>query len=194
LGFKKGPNIKEMMQLITSARWGEPRMGPFVARSAGEVFETQVYDHLIKTEPEEVYRMYLMAINIWFAYNSLRASSAPLYYEELKGYVDMVLFAAIWPLINSAQGSRTPLKLTEILQSNVDERTKNTKLWERLVRVTIKHAHEHFQKTAKQYRKEQRKNLTVANYFKNTGNSQALYNTMPPKGAINVMKAILREG
>jgi hypothetical protein len=192
-GFKKGPSIKRLMQLITSARWGKDRMGPFVARTAGDVFESATYDSLIQTEPEEAFRIYLLSEISNYIYNRiLRRKQTPQYFKELDGYVNLALFATLSRLIELSGPKFKRSELSRVLEVNQADEDKNLKLWDDLVFASIKHIHNQYLRAAKKHRAEQKNPLTIPNYFKNSGNSKALLASMPPPGTLNTMKKILR--
>lgn len=192
-GFSQGSNIRELTQLITSYNWDEPRMGPFVARTAGDVFEQVVYDTIKKTNMEEAYQIYLLSEIVFDVYRILRKKNTPKYFNELKGYVDQVLYGIVADVFKRVNTGKSRLIFTSLLENNQYEKDRHELLWEKLITLSIKHVYDQYKKFAKHYLKQEGKTLPIANYFKNSGNTKAFYDTLPPRNALNFAKAIIRE-
>jgi hypothetical protein len=161
VGIQRGPNIKQLTQLIASYHWNQKHLGPVPAkRGSGELFEEKPYEIIRNTSPELVYQIYLLSDVLDAHLRELSVSKR--YIEELATYLRLALFS-IW--VKALQGSGTKFGSAEMTASLESGAYPGHK-WRIFCKSGIDLIRALYKSEAKRYRLKEGRDLTLANFSK----------------------------
>lgn len=168
VGTKWGCNIKWLTQLISSFYWKKPRLGPAVAKSAGDLFEGELYETIRQTSPELAFQIFLIDSNLWECHHALGKDKA--YIRNLKTYAYFALCALVFRSFDKVGAKWGDSAFTSTLECQwQDWYPEYYKMWRNLTKCCIDHIMEAFSKESRRYARKEGEDLTYANYFKNQG-------------------------
>ena len=161
VGIHRGPQIKELMQLIASYHWDKKYLGPVAAKGGrGGLFEEKPYEAIRKTPPELVYQIYLLSEAIDRSLKELAASKR--YVEELATYLRLALFSIC---VKALQASGAEFGQTELTATLENGSMPEYRL-RRFCKSGIDIIRAAYKAEGKRYRQKMGKELTLANFSK----------------------------
>jgi hypothetical protein len=162
LGIKKGPELKQLTQLLASFYWNHKLLGPVAAKSElGKLFDGRPYDQIKETPPELAYQLFLLSSIIEKATTELARHKR--YVANLAGHMRFALFAFVVKALQGAKVALNSQEFTKTLEAEIEGVTVE---WYHFTEQAIRHIHVSYGADAKRYKKSQKQVLTLANYFK----------------------------
>jgi hypothetical protein len=159
VGIHRGPDIKQLMQLIASYHWDNKHLGPVAAKGGrGGLFEEKPYENIRDTPPELVYQIYLLSEII--DHNLKELSASKRYVDELATYLRLALFSISVKALQSCGAEFGEPELTASLANWAVPGYR----WRRFCKSGIDIIRTTYRDEAKRYRKKMGKNLTLANF------------------------------
>lgn len=163
IGIKLGPDIKWMMQLISSYYFDKSDLGPADAQGRLNVlFDEKPYAIIRNTSPEVVYRIFLLGE--FYHYYMRQLSNQKKYIGDVSGYLKFTLFSILCKLITKIDKDAFKKSEFETLLENklLITESYDSKLIKALIDCIIGE----YKKYEKLSNKENIR-LTPANFFKN---------------------------
>lgn len=161
VGIRRGPNIKQLTQLIASYHWNKKYLGPAAARrGVGALFEDKPYDVIRETAPELGYQIYLLGEIMDDCVGELSASKR--YVEELTTYLRLALFSISVRGLQGCGAKFGETQLTATLENGATPRRK----WGAFCKSGVDVLRGVYKIEAKRYRRKAGKELTLANFSK----------------------------
>ena len=162
VGIVRGPDIKQLTQLIASYHWDSKLLGPVAARrELGQFFDGGEYDKIKSTSPELAYQLYLLETIQGKCVRDLAGSRQ--YIANLARYMTLALFAMT---VRSLQAANAPWGHSGFTKVLEDELGAPTNLWTRFTKQVIDQIHADLKKDAMRYRRMAGSTLSFVNYFK----------------------------
>jgi len=192
VSINKGTDIKTLTQYIVSFYWNKPRLGPANAkRSAGELFEGDVYEQVQKTPAEVAYHIFQVSDNIRISLNDLTSYK---YIKSLRPHINLALFSLIVRTFQEIGVKWGSPEFTELLDNHVEYwGGKRFNLWRSMTKKAIDHIYSAYQSEIKRAKKNGEDVPTLVNYFKNQSSILALLKKTLPvdlkKAARNVIES-----
>lgn len=168
VGTEWGCNIKWLTQLIASFYWKRARLGPVVAKKAGDLFEGELYETIRHTPPELAFQIFLIDSDLWECHRDL--GKEKVYIRNLKTYAYFALCALVFRSFDEAGAKWTDSAFTSALELQWEDwYPKYYKMWRNLTKGCIDYIIEALRKESRRYARKEGEDLTYANYFKNQG-------------------------
>lgn len=168
VGIERGPGIKRLTQLIASFYWNSKKLGPAIAKSSlGELFEGEAYDLIHHISPELAYQTWLVGWNLDTCYWQLAKSKK--YIANLRGHIDLTLFALIQKVLRSAGARWGNPEFTQLLEQQWDSDkwwTGQFVRWRQLTKACVDYIRAYYDKENARFLKTEGYRLAYANYFK----------------------------
>lgn len=185
LGIKRGPDIKELTQLMGSFYWDQKLLGPVaVKRELGQLFDGKQYEHIKTTPPEIAYQLYLLNTVLQDCVNDLSAEKQ--YIANLSTHMRFTLLAVV---VRTLQIVGAKWGMPEWTKSLLGEIEQPTYRWLRFTRHAVLIVHQTYKIDAKTYKRVHHKVLPFNNYFK----SQTHIGKLLSKPLPSVLKSAARE-
>ena len=161
VGVFRGPEIKEMAQLIASFNWNNKLLGPARAYSkAAELFVGKPYEALTKTNAVLAYQLHFLDKIILDCRKRVAKESKKL--GALKKKPRFALFSM---LTRTLQSLDFPWKSTEA-SSYLESLCRHSRPWDRLIRILMQRIRSEYEAAVERYLREQDVELSVGNFFK----------------------------
>lgn len=161
VGIRRGPNIKQLTQLIASYHWQKKYLGPAAARrGVGALFEDTPYGLIRETAPELAYQIYLLGEIIDDCVREL--SESKRYVETLTTYLRLALFSICARGLQGCGVKFGDTRLTGLLENGATPRGK----WRGFCKSGVDLLRAVYGSEAKRYRRKAGKELTLANFSK----------------------------
>jgi hypothetical protein len=190
-GIKKGPNIKEMTQLIASFHYKIKDLGPANAKQGvSHLFEQKSYEVIKKTAIEKIYQIYLLDNLISDGFNSLLKTQK---YRNYKGHIRFALFSIIVMLSDKCGWRWGNPQLTNALEYYTKKpKHKEVNALMRMVKSSIGYIHSSFKKCKSLYKRKSKRDLTLNNYFKTKNYIDELFSKRLPYKMISEAKKLTK--
>ncbi len=162
LGFKRGPNIRRMAQLIASYYWDNKKLGPAIAKlSVSKLFESPAYDNIIKAPIDLCYKIYLLSRLYDELWNNI-------FTKKFSKKIGVHFYFAVYSLIVKTLGQHDILDNSNLYKYIEDEKKRKTNLWEGLIRSSAEYIYRIYKMEDRKYKKREKTGLTLNNFFKSS--------------------------
>ena len=161
VGIRRGPNLKQLTQLVASYHWDKKYLGPAAARrGVGALFEEQPYSGIRKTTPELSYQIYLLGEILDDCVCQLSASRK--YIEEYGTYLRLALFSLCVKSLQEVGVKFGDPHLTGALEMGAAPAGK----WCAFCKSGVDVLRDEYKQEAKRFRSASGGQLTLANFSK----------------------------
>jgi hypothetical protein len=185
-GIGRGPNIKWLVQLISSYNWDKKSLGPVLAKARlGELFDGEPYKLIKTTKPELAYQLFLLANILETSIRDLAKSKQ--YVEHFAWQAQLMLFSVCVKSFQSAG-----VRFGESDVTSFMEEARPSAKWLAFCKQGIDHIRAAYRTDAKKYRDKGRQELTVANYFKSHTYTSKILTRPAPLPMKKIAKYLLR--
>jgi AIPR protein len=178
LGLKRGIDIREMTQLISSYLYNRSMFGPAIAQGQLNVlFDEDRYDTIRATKYELAFNLSLLGKLAWEALSSLKNERE--YIDAVANYIYFCVVSILCVAINDSniniQSEDSATLLIQMLQSN-------TPPLKSAIKNIVDYLLTYYEAKKNRLYESERKELSYANYFKNSAYvSEILINKLPEK-------------
>ena len=162
LGITRGPDIRWMVQLIASSKYDSRKLGPALAQGQiNLLFEEEPYSIIRTTTPERAYQLFMLGEIMSSSLRRLRGSKR--YIENLKTYIDLVLFSLICKALHEVG---TGLGKEELNDRLAELWNSGATEWDKPVKALVDIIYEKYDAEKKRVLRKEGRELSVANYVK----------------------------
>jgi hypothetical protein len=186
IGLKRGIDIREMTQLISSYLYDRNMFGPAIAQGQLNVlFDEDRYDDIRQVKYELAFNLSLLGKIIWDNLSVLKNERDYIYY--VANYIYFCTFSLICYALKSSDIKLSDESLSIILEGMVNRRDQN---WKQTIKQVVDYILIFYKSKKSEVFCKEDKELSYANYFKNNNYVSEIFKEDLPSKIAKKVKAL----